>query len=185
MVSHKGKFIFVHIPKCAGTSIIERIGLSNSPPCHAPITFHPKNIRDAYFKFTFVRNPWDRFVSAYFYLKNGGNGTAPQDLRSQKRINKYESFSDFIKCDNFFTMEHFKSCSSYLNGPIDFIGKVENLQEDFNIVCDKIGIPRQKLPKKNQTKHKHYTEYYNDESREYVWKKFAPDIKHFGYKFGE
>ena len=68
---------------------------------------------------------------------------------------------------------------------VDFIGRFENLQEDFNVVCDKIGKDRSVLPHVFQTKHAHYTQYYNDRAREIVGQIYQSDIKFFKYQFGD
>ena len=68
---------------------------------------------------------------------------------------------------------------------MNFIGKFENLQEDFHSVCTHIGLTPPKLPHLGKTRDKPYTEYYDDETRQMVGEKYAQDIKDFNYKFGE
>ena len=202
MISHKHKFLFSHINKCGGTTIDtvlakycdkfkkEHIGIPiNKLYGHLNQTKH-QNMRQMindqtknYFKFSFVRNPWDRLVSRYFYRRNLGGCKSLDIKQFIRRIRKWEC--DYISNDNTGALQYNWLCDLRGNIVTDFIGKIENFQEDFNIICDKIGIPRQELPHKNKTKHKHYTEYYDDELREIVAKKYAKDIEHFGYKFGE
>ena len=147
-----------------------------------------------YFKFTFVRNPFSKCLSEYFwektYLNESLNFNDWVKFKLGDLINQSEN--NIIMMRQKHNLEQYKFIyDTSDNCLVDFIGRFENLQEDFNIVCDKIGIPRQKLPHKNKTKHqnksnyKHYTEYYDDETRQIVAEKYARDIEYFGYKFGE
>ena len=203
MVSHKHKFIFVHIPKCAGRSLKEYLkeNCGNEPINSGHRSLHVllKNFSlksEDYYKFTFVRNPWDRIVSLYsFWLNQTPNSVFYQwDFKQVDFIkNKNLSFIDFVKLipfnDSVFNEKpHLHPYIDHFMGDptsFSFIGRLENLQQDFDIVCDKIGIPHQQLPHKNKSKHKHYTEYYDDETRAIVAEKYAKDIEYFGYKFGE
>ena len=207
MISHKHKFIFLHLPKTGGTSILK--------PLHKLCdeskfkTGHPKlrlvdnsyhligkstdiKLPADYAVYTIVRNPFQRVVSAFFYLKS-------RVSKWQNDLNfctKHEldrcNFSEFVKyklndVSHYF---HFRNIiGDYILkkdiGRVDSIGRFETLQQDFDIICDKIGIPCQQLPHENKSKHKHYTEYYNEETREIVAEKYAEDIECFGYEFGE
>lgn len=196
MISLKNKFIFIHIPKCCGSSIEKALADDscifksgtwphtfqfNYPLNHCTLrdieeskVLHPNFYE--FYSFTFVRNPFDRLVSEYFYLKN----RIELSNNIKKELIYLANQNESGAMGNHCMYQH-----KFINDEINFIGKVENLQEDFNIVCDKIGIPRQQLSHYNKTKHKHYTEYYDDETREIVAQKYAKDIDLFGYEFGE
>jgi hypothetical protein len=202
IIDKNRKIIFVRHQKTASSSIINALKLNpnGGHKTHENLTkhicsktgknyidghhvpyFELKNVypevyenKSDYFKFAFTRNPWDRIVSAWKFAFEGGRLKQYDKVPFHKVIKKY---LDAWSCVEMNTLDFCDGC--------DFIGKFENLQEDFNIVCDKIGIPRQELPHKNKTKHKHYTEYYDDETREIVAEKYAKDIEYFGYKFGE
>ena len=191
MLNHEKKFIFVHVPKTAGFSVTSGLGIPVVG--HHPLSSILKNNSECegYLKFSFVRNPWDRAVSAFHYMQKGGAGK--QNKEDYRDFKKYfipsKSFEEFIKSNLFNiivdTQQHFQAMTYYLDGNLDFIGRFENLQEDFNTMCNKIGIPKQKLPHENKTNHKHYTQYYDDETRQIVGEKYAKDVEAFGYKFGE
>lgn len=155
------------------------------------ITKLDKDIRKKFFIFCFVRNPWDKAVSSWKF------GSWHSDWNMSfldfcKYLLTFKGHRDNQKDDLDHCGKEFHAlpCSVFTHenqsSPVvDFIGKFENLQEDFDAICDKIGIPRQELPHKNKSEHKHYTEYYDDETRAIVAEKYAKDIEYFGYKFGE
>lgn len=189
MVNHEHKFIFLHIPKCGGISIRTAFRwpkMGRHMNAKRTEWEFPKEF-DEYFTFSFVRNPWSRFLSAYTFLSAGGIG--PRDkMHREQYIKPYSSFEEFVR--NIFKIKisnqlHFRLQTTFVNDKVDFIGRFENFQEDFDTICDRIGIPRYELPHKNKTKHKHYTEYYDDETREIVGKYYKKDIETFDYRFGE
>ena len=167
MISHKYKFVFLHIPKTGGLSVIEAL----KPFCDNPnFTFtggfgHPKQSFfyewdiTGYYQFSFVRNPFSRLVSSYFFIKNGG--ICEHDKRVRDKLGlKEKTFKQFVQHlhpEN--SSVHFHRQIGFMNKDIDKINwfNMENYQSNFNTVCDKIGIPRQQLPHRNKTKHKHYT----------------------------
>ena len=188
----------MHIPKSAGTVI--RSVLKANDREFKEMFGHPtfseiqtKYDLSNYFKFTFVRNPWDRFVSTFFYLKKNEKNEKVLNI-ARKKVSDH-SFTSFVKkklhlekteFDEFYFI-HFRPQIHFLESldNIDFIGRFENLHEDFDTICDKIGMPRQQLPHFNKTKHKSYTEYYDEETKQIVAEVFTKDIEYFGYKFGE
>ena len=192
MISHRYKFLSIRIPKTGSTSVTkilepyfdiagESIGATeqNTYYHHRTTKYMKSHFEkmkwnfDDYLKFAFVRNPFEREVSLWKYLK-----------KIKKEGYVKEKFSDFVKLPaNYTYMDYVKDEDGKLI--LDFVGRVENMQEDFNTICDKIGIPKVKLPHRNKTKHKHYTEYYDDETKQIVAKKYAKDIEYFGYEFGK
>jgi hypothetical protein len=169
---HSYKFVYFVIHKTGTRSIFDLFGFQKED-----FKIYDPNRYKEYFTWTLVRNPWDRLVSTYKDKASKGYGP----WCNFKNL----TFSDFIINKEGIKNSH--TCVQKTQFPpnIDFIGRFENLQEDFNTICDKIGMPRQELPHKNKSKHKHYTEYYDDETRQIVAEKFAKDIEYFGYEFGE
>ena len=194
MISHTHKCIFIHIRKTAGISIRNVIGECDGT--HDGLHFHnhlyhhknilSKQLYSEYFKFTFVRNPWDFMISKYkdiwFTSKHPGGPIGERVGKSLKYFlehyknpshEKGETFHDYFDPEQ-----------------MDFIGRFENRENDLQHISQKIGvnidsnIHLRKVQMRNKNK-KHYTEYYDDETRQIVAERYAKDIEYFGYKFGE
>lgn len=133
--------IFIHIPKTAGTSLLHALNGRGGPRDHLPWTAYyirsPKRF-NTYFKFSFVRNPLDRALSAYNYLMAGGNGIS--DIEVSKQVANYESFNDFVifglGSGRFRNHLQFQPQSNFIVGPtgrivVDYLGYYESLDVDF------------------------------------------------------
>jgi chondroitin 4-sulfotransferase 11 len=198
MISDEYKFIFIHVPKCAGSSIVE--ALESYCDNKKYKTGHP-NLRQyeqymsikEYYIFTFVRNPYDRAVSAFTYLKSGVSKYKSDHITCERYEMKTMTFSEFIKkymVNKKPLPQHFHPVFDHYIptgdiNKIDYFGKTETINTDILEICKRLNIDITPPMKTNNSKHKHYTEYYDDETRQIVAEKYAKDIEQFGYKFGE
>jgi len=146
----------------------------------------PQELFDKLFKFTFVRNPWDLQVSSWHHLKR----ERPQ------LVEHIANFNDFIRWKlapdrpyQYHVDTSIELQTDYLkdlDGTIlvDFIGKYENLQEDYEEVCRQIRIKPPPLPHKRQAKSREgYRNYYDAELAELVADYFQSDVEAFEYSF--
>ena len=192
MISHKHKFIFVHIPRTGGTSIATQLGQNNKADKHRNLYQYKKELEkeifNQYFKFTFVRNPWDVIISKYladwYNNKKCGGRIGNSSGKSLKFFLETYTIPDHESGDTF--------SDFFCKKEIDFVGKYENREDHLNFVSENIGfkinlnIHIGDHNKKNFSKKtKHYTEYYDDETRQIVAEKYAKDIEYFGYEFGQ
>ncbi len=185
--------LFIHIPKSAGRSVVRGLFDVQSVE-HAPAHWYqqldPKKFED-YFKFTFVRNPWDRAVSAYTYLCKGGSAASEDDLQWSKFVRRFNSFDDFVcqwmSAENINRNALFTPQITFLKDGfgqlnMDFTGRFENLQQDFASIAEKLKL-KAELPHLNQSRADDYQSFYSAQSQALVARLYAEDIEEFGYKF--
>ena len=176
MIIDKYKTIFIHIPKNAGTSIEEYFGNKSvriQPEKHADIYEIKKKFKNSYNnyrKFTIIRNPYDKMVSWYFYLKrNLGDYNVIEFNNWIKDPSKFWHINDPIS--------YLKPQYEWINNTVEII-KFENLNKELNKFFNK----QINLPITNKSNHKHYLEYYNTESLDIIYNRYKKDFKKFNYK---
>lgn len=204
MISHTKNFIFIHIPKTGGTSIehglrpygkllqgvvnFESIYYKHVTASALQRMLGPSEYA-AYFKFTFVRNPWDWIVSNYAFnrglcrpyvigTKYTISGKVPDSAKDV-------SFSDWLR----WWIEELSPSQSTMvvddegRLMVDFVGRFEHLESDFHRLCTSLGLPTAALPHLKASEHGPYMEYYDETTRQLVIEHFKTDFELFGYPF--
>ncbi|MEZ0154840.1 MAG: sulfotransferase family 2 domain-containing protein [Candidatus Reddybacter sp.] len=192
---HEKKCIFVHIPKCGGISLAQSL-LGHCVP-HSTITDYQimfdSSTFNNYFKFTFTRNPWDRLVSAYFFLKEGGFDSKDKALLTPF-IEQHPTFSNFVEFlyyhREYLQLTHFAPQSKWIKTPsgkipFDYIGRLESLDDSVSEIRTNLGIEYDIKPKKLNisTRNSDFRGYYTKKTRTMVDELYREDIKLLGYQF--
>jgi chondroitin 4-sulfotransferase 11 len=203
MVSHDHQCIFTHVPKTAGKSIRYLFGLPEFEHQHKAdcrnveygfghrrlFEFANEKYFAGYFKFAFVRNPFDRIVSAYFYLDNGGCNPIDERFRQEHLAPYKGDFAAFVEdLSKLVAAPHFQPQAVWLcdnRGKLlaDFIGRYESLQRDASVICTRLGLSFRNLPVLNASKHNFYGSYYDDATKRRVAQAYGEDLELFCYRF--
>lgn len=195
MISFRNRWIFVHLPKTAGSAIERALmghtedrhldpghpdtsdiysELDNRFTKHSGIyTFIDAGIDLAeYFVFTVIRNPWDRAVSTMVSPHWWAGGVPNPTLR--------EAIGRCVTADQMLCHE-----DEPLDAHFDMVLRYEHLQRDFDTLCKRIGVPATELPEVLPGIHMHYRRYYYAETEAMVSERFAKEIAFGNYRLGD
>ncbi len=206
----RNKFWFVDIPRTSSSSIRSELGkrfgkshgkYNVTESIHATAQFFPDHtparkmrallggsIWDSIFTFTIVRNPWDRIYSMYHYRKD-----VLKDIPREWSLRDYVLAlgNSFSKTNKFFKYHAFRyGASEYILGEngemiVDFIAKYENRLLDIGLIASHLnftGLGKLHI-QGAMPKNKHYSEFFDLETKEIIRKLYAKDIELFDYEF--
>jgi hypothetical protein len=203
IISHRHKFIFFAVPKTGthsvrqalrahmGESDLEQVGLfvkkRFSFPEFRDITHGHINARQiravlgdevfgSYFKFAFVRNPFDRFVSYCAFM--GRDGAFQANPRGYMRAVIAQAMPPyrllFLPQSDFLTADDGKLV-------MDFVGRTEDMQESYDRICARLGVASANLGRVNASSHAHRDQYLDPAMRDWIGNFYARDFEMFNY----
>ena len=136
----------------------------------------PADVWNSYYKFAVDRNPWDKVLSHYHYVR--------------QRYDKYDegiSFNEYLRVAElpYNYMIYTDSANRLM---IDRVIKYEELNEGLSDVFGILGVPFDGVLRVNEKSHyrkekKNYREFYNDDQRDFVAERFSVEIGMHGYEF--
>ena len=206
IINHNKKLVYIPIAKVANSSIKASMceqkldGVKEYYQIHSLVTKTNKLEKEAekYYKFSFVRNPYDRLVSCYVnkYITDKEDpkymetkGRLCMDSYLMGYIRRPKDFTDFVRkisrIPTCLEEQHFQKQYNLLydkkgNCLVDYVGKYENITKDFEMLAGKFDL--KPLPHYNQTSKGNWMDYYTLETAELVHKKYRRDFQVFGYE---
>jgi hypothetical protein len=193
------KVIFIHVPKVAGKSLSYSLLGAPNGTGHQKLRYYERDMDkfNSYFKATFVRNPWDRLVSAFHYMKSHPVGSNDRDF-FDTYIGQDLKFSEFVfklEDDDFRKLcvkwEHFTPQSDFIvtsSGELkmDFVGRFESIDLDYSKLATLLKV-QNTLAVKNTGVRNSYISYYDSNPRlvDIVGNVYEKDCKLLDYKYGE
>ena len=142
---------------------------------------YPREIFDNYFKFAFVRNPWDWLVSIYYARLQH---PAHPEYELAKYLNSFEKYAVWwVRNKRTRQIDYLVDEQGSLL--LDFVGKFERLEEDFAHICKVLGI-QASLPHHNTARYraeKNYHKYYSQDTKMMIAEACQDDIEYFNYTF--
>jgi hypothetical protein len=144
--------------------------------------FHTAKKYKTYYKFSFVRNPWARVFSWY------KNVMRDDFHKTRFNVDAECTFKDFLSLhlDQFeIKPQLFWLVDKNGDIPMDFIGRFENLEKDYGHVAERIGLENSVLPKLIVGEGSRYTDYYDSEMRDIIYRHYAEEISLFKFEYGE
>lgn len=179
-------YVFIHINKTAGSSIARALGLTGE---HKTALQKKRELGERAwterFSFTVVRNPWDKVVSHYSYrVRTNQTGLGVEPLPFEEWVRLAYRDRDPRYCDDprMFMPQWEWIADESGQMMVDFVGRFENLQEDFARISERIG-KHASLPHVKKSDRGGYRDYYDAGTRSIVADVFREDVERFGYAF--
>ena len=204
IISHKHRFIFFAVPRTATHALRQalrsslggedweqqaRFGRQSIPAPglaalgHGHISFQqlqnnlPARLWSSYFMFSFVRNPFDRFVSTCFFLNRDNPDFAGNEVKFMRWAIGNARFRQRVLARPQYGLLTDESGALRM----DCVGRYESLQASFDEICRRVGIATSKLGRVNESRHRGYECYYDAPLQQAVADCYRKDFEMFGY----